>query len=118
MAKNCYSCSKDRNGCGGCLPNFNNWTPKEKDMEMIQIGEEQLRDMLFYRHESGDGCDVEMTILNWKEQGYVKEELLPCPWCGREVREVKGFLGKYSCSNTTCWIYSHGLTKEQWQKRA
>lgn len=49
----------------------------------------------------------------------MREELLPCPFCGGEATYTKGFGRNYAqCGNQPCWMYGIMARPEEWQARA
>ena len=47
----------------------------------------------------------------------MKEELLPCPFCGRKPCIIDDGKTECGCWNTSCVLFEHGMSIDNWQSR-
>lgn len=121
MNKSCENCnittSYFNNICRACNFKFRNWEPKEKEIKIIKISEEQASDMWEKAHGASQPDGWNNTIKAWKEKGYIIDTNKKCPFCGSDAQKY-GDYGKLVCSEDSCWLHCYGLTVEDWNKRA
>jgi hypothetical protein len=85
-------------------------------MDIIQISEEQAIKMLSEIW-TYSGKTMNQAVKALKSEGYIKEEIKDCPFCGCRGMKMPD-TKNVKCSNYNCFLSYIFMPEKEWNKRA